>query len=432
MYKLLIADDEPLVQIGLKSLLSRKNPVFEDVEVIGSVSNGRDALKMIAAEHPDIVITDIKMPIMDGLALQKECSQQYGDIPVFIMLTAYDEFGMVREALKYQAVDYLVKIELNVDNLSAALLNAKQRVNAHSKASHLSERSDIDNFRQKLLLRILNRLIPDEKQLQEESAKLELSFAYDRFIVAYACLFPGQSDSSAAGNKDSQTYLSLLNSCIGMSKEILNRHSPCYIATNDPVHFTAIFYFNQDMPVAEIMEKIHEAADNTCTMIQNYFNVALRFGIGTAVANACEIGTSFDEARSAAEQASAGNPIRLFSHIVGTNRRSGKDKLISSIQNYIDENLGGRLQLNEVADAFGLSPAYLSVLFKKSSDVGFSEYVNNRKIDKAEELLLNSDMKIYEVADALGFESAFYFSKVFKKVTGKSPREFIQAKEAGH
>ena len=51
-------------------------------------------------------------------------------------------------------------------------------------------------------------------------------------------------------------------------------------------------------------------------------------------------------------------------------------------------------------------------------------------IDKAKEMLLSGDMKIYEVADALGFESAYYFSKVFKKVDGHSPREYIQSKSS--
>ena len=59
--------------------------------------------------------------------------------------------------------------------------------------------------------------------------------------------------------------------------------------------------------------------------------------------------------------------------------------------------------------------------------MGFSEYITHRKISRAKPLLLEQDFKIYEVADRLGFESAFYFSKVFKKVEGISPREFVQA-----
>ena len=58
--------------------------------------------------------------------------------------------------------------------------------------------------------------------------------------------------------------------------------------------------------------------------------------------------------------------------------------------------------------------------------MGFSEYVNQMKINKAKELLIKENHKVYEVSDKLGFESAFYFSKVFKKITGYSPKEYIK------
>ena len=63
---------------------------------------------------------------------------------------------------------------------------------------------------------------------------------------------------------------------------------------------------------------------------------------------------SYDEAKTAAQQTDMTQPVRLFSHIVGSNRRSGKDKLINAIQEYIGLNLNGKLQLNEVAEVFGL------------------------------------------------------------------------------
>lgn len=65
-------------------------------------------------------------------------------------------------------------------------------------------------------------------------------------------------------------------------------------------------------------------------------------------------------------------------------------------------------------------------MFKKNSEIGFTDYVNTAKIKRAKELLKDSNLKVYEVADQLSFESAFYFSKVFKKIEGISPREYIQ------
>ena len=100
----------------------------------------------------------------------------------------------------------------------------------------------------------------------------------------------------------------------------------------------------------------------------------------------------------------------------------------ANVQKYIQNHIEERLTLNEVAAVFGLSPNYLSVLFKKTCSVGFSEYIAQMKVSRAKSMLLEQDMKVYEVADRLGFESAFYFSKVFKKVAGVAPREFIQQK----
>jgi len=75
MVKLLIADDEPLVCVGLRSMLK-----WEElgIEVIGTARNGRQAAEMIEKLSPEIVITDIKMPLMTGLELAEECAQKYG------------------------------------------------------------------------------------------------------------------------------------------------------------------------------------------------------------------------------------------------------------------------------------------------------------------------------------------------------------------
>ena len=426
MYRLLIVDDEPLVQIGLKSMLGGN---FPDIEIVGTAPNGAEALNMIRKCRPDIVIADIKMPRMSGLELFKESQRLFGPVPVFIILTAYEEFDLARQALASQAVDYLVKIELNKDNLTDALSRARARVDEHTR--HMKEARpsfhSLDEFRQKFMLRLFTRQIPDLETLQKQASDLQMSFDYDRYIIVY-----GQITGEPQGEAESgpgQKTLVLYSSCLNMTKEIVERYVPCYTVSNDMRHFTLVFYFTSDQAVADLMGQIQTAIENARSMIVNYFNVSLWFGIGTAVKDPLDIATSWEEARTAIEQADASAPVRLFSHIVGANRRSGKDRLIASIQDYINENLDGKLQLNEVAEVFGLSPAYLSVIFKKNADVGFSEYVYTRKIEKAKQMLLSGDMKIYEVADALGFESAFYFSKVFKKVDGHSPREYIQSKQ---
>ncbi len=435
-YSVLIVDDEPLVQIGLKSIFDRD--LKDEYEVTGSAGNGRDAFALIEKNRPDIVISDIKMPIMTGLELIDKVRKEIGKTPVFVMLTAYDDFEMVRSAMAGEAVDYLIKIELSSETLSEALKRCKRRLLeirpkddpdstglglTDASTSMTEGSSSIEEFRQSFMIKLLCNLIPDKETFDTLSLENRMDFSYNRYIAVFGAL-------KTDGITDDDRLRSLCLSAKKMTSDILLKYSPCYSLANDLRHFTFIFYFNENEAIADVMKQINDALENAVEMIEGYFNTGLYFGIGTAVSDPLEIHISFEEAKIAQEQADRSSPIRLFSHIVGANRRSGKDKLISSIQEYIDENLSGKLQLSEVAEHFGLSPAYLSSIFKKNTDVGFSEYVYTKKIEKAKEMLIKDDMKIYEVADALSFESAYYFSKVFKRVEGVSPRDWLAAKSS--
>lgn len=93
MYQLLIVDDEPLVQAGIRSMLNWNEM---NIEICGTAMNGQAALKIIEEKSTDIVITDIKMPVMNGLELAKTCRERYGDnCPYFIILTSYEDFQII-------------------------------------------------------------------------------------------------------------------------------------------------------------------------------------------------------------------------------------------------------------------------------------------------------------------------------------------------
>ena len=102
-----------------------------------------------------------------------------------------------------------------------------------------------------------------------------------------------------------------------------------------------------------------------------------------------------------------------------------KNHIVINVKKYIKEHVKEKLTLNNVAEVFNISPNYLSVLFSKYNDTGFTDYINHSKVEAAKEMMTEGDYKIYEISDILGFESAFYFSRVFKKITGLSPRDYI-------
>ena len=103
---------------------------------------------------------------------------------------------------------------------------------------------------------------------------------------------------------------------------------------------------------------------------------------------------------------------------------SKNSDIIKRAINYINENYNNNITLDAVASVVHLNASYFSGLLKKEIGIGFSDYLNKVRIEKSKELLLDSKDSISEVALLVGFEDQSYYSKVFKKVTGDTPKEF--------
>ncbi|MEG1255378.1 response regulator [Clostridium sp.] len=129
VYKVLIVDDEVLVRIGLKSTIDWNSIGFE---VIGEAPNGEKAYEMYKLYNPDVIITDIKMPKKDGLWLTKEVRKE-DNLTQILVLTCYDDFTNVRQALKYGANNYILKSEVEDEELVNTMLDLKRNLNAMDK-----------------------------------------------------------------------------------------------------------------------------------------------------------------------------------------------------------------------------------------------------------------------------------------------------------
>lgn len=122
MIKVLIADDETLVRAGIKAVLPWEEHGFE---VIGEAWNGEDAYRKIVTLKPDILITDIKMPQMDGISLLKKLKEE--NLPIkTIILSCFDDFDLVREGMKYGATDYILKLSIEPGQLLSVLDEIKR------------------------------------------------------------------------------------------------------------------------------------------------------------------------------------------------------------------------------------------------------------------------------------------------------------------
>ncbi len=117
MYRVLLADDEPIILSGLQSMLDWER---QGCTVCGAARDGQQALELVEIRRPDIVICDITMPRLTGLELLEACAQQYPQL-VFVMLTNHQDFHMAQQSLRGRAVDYLLKIDLDEEKLAHSL-----------------------------------------------------------------------------------------------------------------------------------------------------------------------------------------------------------------------------------------------------------------------------------------------------------------------
>ncbi|MDC7239570.1 MAG: AraC family transcriptional regulator, partial [Spirochaetales bacterium] len=103
-----------------------------------------------------------------------------------------------------------------------------------------------------------------------------------------------------------------------------------------------------------------------------------------------------------------------------------RSTIVAQVQRYVDENLDKKLLLSEVASIHGLSQSYLSTLLSRYGGCSFVEYTSKAKVAAAKRMMCDEKLLIQDIAERLGYENAFYFSKVFKKYEGVSPRDYIQ------
>lgn len=168
MLKVLIVDDEMLVRVGIKSTIEWEK---HGCTVVAEAANGEEALQKIETYCPHILLTDIRMPKMDGLELLREIERRELEIETVIM-SSYNEFELVREAMKLGASDYLLKLSFTEDELIAVIEKIRKKIEKRKKPDTENFFSQSD-FRHKLFQKLTDPLITQE-QRERLAENLEL------------------------------------------------------------------------------------------------------------------------------------------------------------------------------------------------------------------------------------------------------------------
>lgn len=512
-YSILIVDDELLMRIELNELVKNIPGYY----ICGETENGRKALEFINSHHPDIVLLDLSMPVMDGIEVLK-ATKDIPTKPLFLVLSCHDEFNLVREALTNGAQDYLLKNCLDQLSLKDALDKHASEIRSDSRYKETENMSSDLNkkiiYRQNFLRRFLSGAATTE------------NFS-DYFSVSQknccCMLFNIRHYSQVAARYPDQNMDFMTSSILNIFKNSLEQNQAgefCELKQN-------LFVFLTDFPELHSAQKIRSLEN---AMIQKfnylakqYLNVELVFGVGETYSDYNDLIKSFHQAQKAllsffynkrniifyentrsekileenfdevaqraiyycigkeyqklkeyldiifqtASQADTYNYpdpknicalysnicrlisanehleavkdnystcetyeevhnkfVEAFYDIICLDALSDADHITKDVIRYIQLHYKEEIRVSQIAADLQVSENYLSKTFNSCIGVSIPNYINNFRIGKAQDYLKNTNMKIYEIAEALGYHSVSYFNTAFRKVTDCTPVQY--------
>lgn len=411
MYKLLIADDDEILRAGIQKNIDWK---ANGIEVVGAASNGLECMELVAAALPQIVLADIQMPFMDGLQLAEALNHLYPQIQV-ILLTAYNEFEYAKKAVRCRVSDYVMKSEDN-----AVILNAVKK--AAAEYEKIQNTEEIVQRGQKLLVEqflqtLVGRSLP-QKEITAQAEKLNLNFSAGGIQVLCAEIFP---------EKQQGTLLfwemnALCEQCGALLEEALKREK----------RFVYAFPLKERLVLLVSAEEEPEQQELEEAVVKLYGSMRIRvlIGAGSMYSAFTHVQKSYNEAVQALdelENRSKSSERRVLRYadclLVGNNQTA----VLQSVKEYIKKNYADEhLSLNLIAQEVHLTPNYISTLFKKHGKENLIDYITKVRIRKAQELLRNTEDKVYQVAQQVGYTNAQYFSMLFKRSCTVTPAEYRQ------
>lgn len=400
MYKILLVDDDRLIRRSLATTIPWKRYGYE---LVGEASNGEEGLSLIDQHKPQIVISDIKMPFMDGLQMASIGKTRYPEMKV-ILLTGYEDFKFAQEAIKIKAFDYLLKpVE------SSILLKKVQQAAMeweYEQRSQMQKVKGIRFLKQKWLKKLLHQR-HHSLEIYNQMEKFNVHLKGEYVAVSIIRL----EDIQKEGQIDEESLDHVYKIC---SKAIENRGE---VFDWDENEFIVILQGYSKEGMLKEMEKLIE---RICFNIEAELGIRATAAMGEVHKSATSIALSYFKAREVLESRSVVAQNQIL-HRPHEDYGSVVDKAIEYMEQHYNKE---GLTLNEVAQAVHVNPSYLSNMFKVKKGTNFSDCLLELRMRKAMELLRDRNAKVYEVAEMVGYSNPQYFSVCFKKYVGLSPLDF--------
>ena len=499
MFRLMIADDEDAERMGIRFLLHKFGYTFE----IREAPDGMEALKGLGEFPADILVTDVKMPFLNGIELAAKVREQFPDMQI-IFFSGYDDFEYVKQALSLQAVDYILKpvdpVEFNrvIGRVVERLMREKEAITQNEAF-----------LKSYVIARLLNQVSYDK--LIQEYGREQLGFLreYTRLIVIefeedvfgsvisdikgfsnlsggvisgefdFLDLTPSQGVFFLKGMDLKEEYLQELARCIHLAVE-KEFGKICYLAVSGQIEggedmgnayrqtersLEERFFYQDsyvyprrsqepresvkisDGQLLQAIEKDVACRDgyslrrNVEILMEVCRNNGFQSYIYTRFVCASllkilvkELSDGKDRLAGLVEKLySCGNFTDLEALIwqvtedVENLFQAGEDspkRTIALVEQYIKEHYDQPLSLDLLAEKAFRTPHYLSSIFIQEKGIGINKYIKNIRMEKARELLKNTNMKISDICERVGYGSVSYFCRSFRNEYGVTPEQY--------
>ncbi len=398
---MVIADDE---QLSLKSeeMLIKKE--FPDIEIVGMAEDGIELKSLIESLKPDMAIVDIRMPGLTGLEVI-ELLKSKGCNTHFLVNTAHSDFEYVKSALNMKADGYLVKPgrrEESIEVISNMFKAVKKEKLDQEKDEELKTalQITIPTFESELLLSIFTEH-PNKEEFNKYCEINKVKFEQGCIVTMLTTSKYEKMDI----RKLNQTLSNLLE---GVCE---------FLSTCNDQYLIIMLIIPEEIESNRVKTWCGEIAQLIADEMGKEANTNLQYGLGNIYHEFTDMKLSYSE--SLRELVSQENKNDFL------NESTEKiDKYIGMAKNYICQNYKEDISLDDCANEVGISPFYLSHIFRDTTGQTFVEYLSVVKIDKAKHLCSDKTLSIKEIAAQCGYSNITYFYRVFKKATGVTIGEY--------
>ena len=292
MYNLILVDDEEEVRKGVLNKIDWNMIGFR---VLGEAANGLEALEIAEKNTPDVLITDIRMPFMDGLTLTKKMREKYPTLKI-VILTGFDEFEYAQKAIKLDVVEYILK-PISSKELIDVLLNIKQKLD-----EEIAEKKDMDILREhykrsipilkeKFLCSLVTNKL-DRDEIVEKAYTYDIKLSEIGYIVSIVSIDFNSAALYLSDDKELVKF-AVLNLC----EEIMDKYGYEIIFINEDY---IVIIFNSEYEDREsTMKGVLMVLEQIRLNIKKYYKFAVTIGVGTYCSDVKLIARSYEKAISA-------------------------------------------------------------------------------------------------------------------------------------